>query len=126
MLSEVKRFEFLATFSLTALSLGLPTQKFQSATQPATLTVTVFDSLSRNPLPNADVTDLSSGQSRITDENGRAYLQLPSGGKLQLRVRQIGYQPRRLDFTALPPGNTVNVAFCVRSRNRPINGPLLD
>jgi hypothetical protein len=107
------RFEFdtFAVFSSIVLSLGFSTLRFEESRQPGTVTVTVFDSLSRNPLPNADVADLASGQNRITDENGRAYLQLPSSGKLQLRVRQIGYQPRRVDFTGAPPGNAVNVAL---------------
>jgi hypothetical protein len=62
--------------------------------QPDALTVIVIDSLSRMPLPNADIAELNGGQHRITDEGGRAYLSWPSNGKVRLRVREVGYQPR--------------------------------
>jgi hypothetical protein len=103
--------EILAVLVMAASSLSFSAEGFQSSSQPATVVVTVFDSLSRNPLPNADVMDLSSGQVRITDDNGKAYLVWPAKGTLQLRVRQIGYQPRQLDFTAAPSGNAVPVAL---------------
>ena len=62
--------------------------------QPATLEVIVVDSLSRRPLPNAEVRELSSGQRRMTNERGAAYLTWPSDAPLKLRVRQVGYTPR--------------------------------
>ncbi len=63
--------------------------------QPSTLVVTVVDSLARYPLVNADVIDLATGQHRFTDERGQAYLTWPSSGQLQIRVREVGYQPRQ-------------------------------
>jgi hypothetical protein len=61
--------------------------------QPSTLVVTVVDSGAGFPLTNADVTELSTGQHRFSDEHGQARFAWPSNGKLQLRVREIGYQP---------------------------------
>ncbi len=61
--------------------------------QPSILVVTVIDSGARYPLVNADVIDLATGQHRFTDERGQARVAWPSDGQLQLRVRQVGYQP---------------------------------
>jgi hypothetical protein len=82
-----------------------------SLRQPQTLTVTVVDSLSRRPLPNADVGDLVSGQRRITDEQGRAYLNWSKAGTMQLRVRQVGYTPRRASFAVGEVGGAVTLAM---------------
>jgi hypothetical protein len=79
--------------------------------QPELLTVTVVDSMSRRPLPNADIADLVSGQHRITDENGRASLTWPSDGKMRLRVRQVGYQPRQSVLERKATGGVITVAM---------------
>ncbi len=73
--------------------------------------MTVVDSLSRRPLPNADVADISRGQSRITDDQGRVYVMLPSSGKVELRVRQIGYQPRQISIERGSSGNAITIAL---------------
>lgn len=64
-----------------------------TSSQPATLVVTVIDSLSRHRIVNADVTDLSSNVRVSTDENGHARLAWPSSGPLLIRVRQLGFKP---------------------------------
>ena len=79
--------------------------------QPTSVPVIALDSLSRQPLPNADVTELTSGQTRITDENGRAYVAWPSNGKIVLRVRQIGYQPRQISIERGPSSNSITIAL---------------
>lgn len=53
--------------------------------------MTVVDDISRRPLANADVIDLSSGRHRLTDEQGQVRLQWT--GQLNLRVREVGYKP---------------------------------
>ena len=63
--------------------------------QPSTVLITVVDSLARYPLANADIIDLAGRQHRFTDERGQAIFTWPSSGRLQLRVRQVGYQPRQ-------------------------------
>jgi hypothetical protein len=79
--------------------------------QPEPLVVTMIDSLSRVPLPNADITDLTTGQHRITDEHGRAYLNWPSDGKMRLRVRQVGYQPRQATLEKTAVGGAITFAM---------------
>lgn len=79
--------------------------------QPESLAVTVLDSLSRRPLPNADIADLTSGQHRITDENGRAYLTWPGDGKMRLRVRQVGYQPRQSALERATTGGAITITM---------------
>jgi hypothetical protein len=61
--------------------------------QPSTLIVTVIDGDAGFPLTNADVTELSTGQHRFSDEHGQVRLTWPGSGELRLRVREIGYQP---------------------------------
>lgn len=61
-------------------------------TQQTALVVRVIDDASRQPLLNAEVINLSSGQNRFTDEHGEAQLPWPTDGALRLRVRQIGFQ----------------------------------
>lgn len=70
--------------------------------QPSGVVITVTAAGTLQPLTNADVTDLQSGQHRFTDEHGQARLPWPSDGRLRLRVREIGYQPvqRTLDRSA--------------------------
>jgi len=63
--------------------------------QPSTVLITVVDSLARYPLANADIIDLAGRQHRFTNERGQAIFTWPSSGRLQLRVRQVGYQPRQ-------------------------------
>jgi hypothetical protein len=79
--------------------------------QPEPLTLVVIDSLSRNPLPNADIADLTTGQHRITDERGRAYLSWPGGGKIRLRLRQVGYQPRQETLEKSATGGPITFAM---------------
>lgn len=61
--------------------------------QPSTVTVTVVDAGAGYRLANADVTDLTTGQHRFTDEHGQARMSWPSNGRLRLRVREVGYKP---------------------------------
>ena len=72
---------------------GFAPNRIDGRTQPATVLVRVIDELSRRGLPNADVTDLATGQHRFTDENGETRVNWPADGQLRLRVREIGYQP---------------------------------
>jgi hypothetical protein len=83
---------FAIAISFSALALSA--RQSPTLPQPSTVVITVMDSLARYPLANADVIDLGNGQHRFTDERGQAYLPWPSDGKLRLRVRQVGYQPR--------------------------------
>jgi hypothetical protein len=61
--------------------------------QPSTVVIRVVDELSKRGLSNADVTEVSTGQHRLTDERGEARLSWPSNGQLRVRVREIGYSP---------------------------------
>lgn len=61
--------------------------------QPSTVVITVVDAGTQQALTNADVTDLLSGQHRITDEQGQARIDWPADGQLKLRVRELGYKP---------------------------------
>jgi hypothetical protein len=61
--------------------------------QQSSVLVTVVDSSARYPLANADVTDLGTGQHRLTDERGQVRFTWPNDGQMRLRVRQVGYQP---------------------------------
>jgi hypothetical protein len=89
----------------------MPFRPNLTARQPEPITVIVIDSLSRHALPNADVTDLTTGQHRITDEQGRAYLTWPSDGRMRLRVRQVGYQPRQSAIDKSATGRAVTIAM---------------
>jgi hypothetical protein len=102
------RSSFLVAAILTLAGVETPVRP---SDQPASLVLTVVDSLSRNTLPNADVTDLGGGQNRITDEQGRAYLSWPSDGRLVVRVRQIGYQPREIVVQRSSVGNATTVGL---------------
>jgi len=87
---------FLAFATALAVAvLLLPAHEPAYGQQPSTVIVTVVDSGARYPLANADIVDLTTGQHRLTDENGGARLAWPSDGQLRLRVRQVGYQPRQ-------------------------------
>jgi hypothetical protein len=86
-------------------------QRLHAQNQPRSLMVTVIDSLSRQLLPNADVAALTARETRITDDLGRAYLTWPSSGKIQLRVRQIGYQPREIAVERASSGNSITIAL---------------
>lgn len=84
--------------AVVALEIGGPpvNQALAQSAQPATIVVTVLDSLGRFPLVNADVIDLATGQHRFTDERGQVYITWPSNGQLRLRVREVGYRPREM------------------------------
>jgi hypothetical protein len=90
--------------------LATTSQRLHAQNQPASLIVTVVDSLSRQLLPNADVA-LTGRETRITDDLGRAYLTWPSSGEIRLRVRQIGYQPREIAVERASSGNGITVAL---------------
>jgi hypothetical protein len=57
---------------------------------PTTLLVRVLDSVSRRPLPNAEVSTPS--QRRLTDAEGNVRFAWPEGGAISIRVRQIGFR----------------------------------
>jgi hypothetical protein len=57
---------------------------------PATLLVRVIDSVTRNPLPNAEVSTPSLR--RLTDAEGNARFTWPEGGAISIRVRQLGFR----------------------------------
>ena len=99
-----------ALIVVAVLTFAQPLKRLHVNRQAA-LTVTVLDSLSRQLLPNADVAEVNGGQNRITDDRGRAYLTWPSDGKIQLRVRQIGYQPRQLTLERASTGSDVTIAL---------------
>jgi len=52
----------------------------------------VVEDANRQPLPNAEVIDLGSGARRFTNAEGQARLPWPDAGRVQLRVRQLGFQ----------------------------------
>jgi hypothetical protein len=81
--------------AFTLAGLSIATHEPAYSGQPSTVLVTVIDSSARYPLANADVIDLGGGQHRFTDENGRARVTWPANGVLQLKVREVGYQPRQ-------------------------------
>lgn len=81
------------------------------ARQPATIVLTVVDSLAGYPLANADITNLATGQHRITDELGQTYFTWPSIGQLRLRVREVGYQPRRITVSQSVTGGATTVSM---------------
>jgi len=60
------------------------------AAQPPTLVVRVRDEVTGRPLPNAEVVDVGTGASRLTDARGEVRLTRSPG--LRVRVRQIGFQ----------------------------------
>ncbi len=80
----------LASVTLATLA---PPSPPAHARQPSTIVIAVVDDLSRRPLANADIIDLSSGRHRFTDEQGQARLAWPTDGLLRLRVREVGYTP---------------------------------
>lgn len=82
-----------AAFAFAGLSIA--TREPMGRVQPSTVLITVIDSSARYPLANADVIDLGGGQHRFTDENGRTRVTWPANGVLQLKVREVGYQPRQ-------------------------------
>jgi hypothetical protein len=57
---------------------------------PTMLLVRVVDSVTRNPLPNAEVS--SPRFRRLTDAEGNARFTWPEGGAISIRVRQIGFR----------------------------------
>lgn len=57
-----------------------------------TLLVRVRESVSQQPLPNAEVIDLDGGARRFTGAEGEARLAWPGNGRLRVRVRQLGFQ----------------------------------
>jgi len=79
--------------------------------QPATIVITVVDSLARYPLANADVINLATGEHRFTDELGQTYFTWPSSGELRLRVREVGYQPRQQTLQQRVAGGATTVAM---------------
>ena len=82
-----------------------------ATSQPSTVVVTVVDSLSRYPLANADVFDIATGHHRFTDETGTVRLVWPSDGQLQLRIRQVGYQPLQRTLRLTPGRDAVTFAM---------------
>jgi len=83
------------------------------AEQPGALVVTVLDSASRHPLRNAEVIDRATDQRRFTDERGTARLAWGAGGRLTIRVRQLGfrYVDRTLQRATHPAHDTVTVVL---------------
>ena len=73
--------------------------------QPSTVVIRVVDELSRRGLSNADVTDVATGQHRLTDERGEARLTWPTNGVLHVRVREIGYTPIERTLRPSTPGD---------------------
>lgn len=82
----------LAPLGVSATRSQTPLNMAALGRQLPPLVVRVVDDVSRRPLTNAEVLNLASGENRFTDERGEARLSWPSGGKLDLRVRQIGYK----------------------------------
>src|SRR5207248_2907973 len=101
-----KLFLLVAGVSAVNMSARLP-----ATPQPSTVVVTVVDSLSRYPLANADVFDIATGHHRFTDETGTVRLVWPSDGQLQLRIRQVGYQPLQRTLRLTPGRDAVTFAM---------------
>jgi hypothetical protein len=61
-----------------------------AANAASVLLVRVVDSLSRAPLPNAEVT--ADGRRALTDAKGEVRIQWPASGSVAIRVRQLGFR----------------------------------
>ena len=57
---------------------------------PTTLLIRVVDSVTRNPLPNAEVS--TPRLRRLTDVEGNVRFTWPEGGAISIRVRQLGFR----------------------------------
>jgi hypothetical protein len=86
------------------------------AGQATALRVTVRDSLSGVPLPNAELIDEENGVHRFTDAQGRAFVEWPASRRLRLRVRQIGYRAVNRTFAAGEGGALPDSAIVALSR----------
>jgi hypothetical protein len=82
-----------------AIGMSLGVTAMPSATRPTAsspsasrLLVRVTERQSHEPLPNAEVIDIGSGQRRLTNAAGETRLDWPATGRLTLRVRQIGFK----------------------------------
>lgn len=69
--------------------------------QSAPVLVQVWSADPREPLPNAEVIDLTSGWRRFTDDRGVARVSIPPSGEVRIRVRQLGF--RFQERTLVPP-----------------------
>jgi hypothetical protein len=58
----------------------------------ATLLVRVVDAASREPIPNAQVTDLDSAVQRLTNARGEAWFDWSGRPAIHVLVRQLGYR----------------------------------
>ena len=75
---------------ILAAAFGILTAIKPAEAQQSAL-VTVVDSLSRRGISSADIADLRSGFRVRTDVDGQARLPWPADGRLEIRVRQLGY-----------------------------------
>ena len=57
-----------------------------------TLLVRVVDAASRDPIPNAQVTDLDSAVQHLTNDRGESRFEWSGRSVMRLRVRQLGYR----------------------------------
>ena len=67
---------------------------------PSTLLLRVIDSVTRLPLPNAEIT--SQDRRGLTDAAGEMRIVWPEDGRLRVRVRQLGFRFVNRNFTRDP------------------------
>lgn len=74
--------------------------------------VRVVDAASRDPIPNAQVTDLDAAIQRLTGAQGEARFDWSDRPEVRLRVRQLGYRARDLlVHPGAPAADTTDVAL---------------
>lgn len=103
----------LAELLVTGGSAPLRAGKGDKTRQPSAATVEVRDRATGRPLLNAEVTDTRSGEHRFTDERGQTRIAWPGNGRLNLRVRQIGYRLASRDVTRDDQGATATNAIVI-------------
>ena len=77
------------TLSVTVVAASLP-ESTRPTMVPTTLLVRVVDSLSRLPLPNAEVS--AASRRALTDARGEVRIGWPAEGTVSVRVRQLGFR----------------------------------
>jgi hypothetical protein len=107
----LSRTNFAVALVAVIASVSLASRRSPSSPQTSSIVVTVVDSLGNYPLPNADVFDIASGQHRFTNESGRTVLTWPTERRLNLRVREVGYQPRQRTLQQSVAGGATTFAM---------------
>lgn len=95
----------LASLAAAATDPELP--RTARGTLAPLLVVRVVEDASRQPLPNAEVIDLDSGAHRFTNAAGEARVPWPDGGRIRLRVRELGFQFTDRELARSAPDGSV-------------------